>query len=183
MKTKLPHTIDSGHGEVIVFKEIIHEPDGDKIIIEGQVQPNCGPPMHVHYKQDEHFHVLQGTMAYQIPDQKVGYLKVGQSVTFLKNTPHKFWNSGADELILNTWVKPANNIVLYLSTLYAATNTQKTAKLNAFDGAYLTTMYKNEYDLLEIPSLMKKIIIPITFFIGKLVGKYKKFDKKPIPIK
>ena len=44
-------------------------------------------------------------------------------------------------------------------------------------------MYKNEYDILEIPSLMKKIIIPITFFIGKLIGKYKKFDEKPIPIK
>ena len=38
MKTKLPHTIDSGHGEVIIFKEIIHEPDGDKIIFEDKIK-------------------------------------------------------------------------------------------------------------------------------------------------
>ncbi len=183
MNNKLPKTIDNGHGEVIIFKEIIREPDGDKIIIEGHVQPKCGPVMHVHYKQDEHFHVVQGTMAYQIPGKDVSYLTPGQSVTFLRNTPHKFWNSGEDELILDCWAKPANNAVFYLSTLYAATNGQKTAQPNPFDGAYLNTRYKSEYDVLEIPSFVKKVIIPITFFISKLLGNYKKFAGAPQPIK
>ena len=71
-KPTLPLTIDSGHGEVIIFKKIIKEPDGDKLILEGRIQPMCGPIMHVHHKQDEYFHVIQGTMAYQNPGKEVG---------------------------------------------------------------------------------------------------------------
>ncbi len=182
MNTKLPITIDNGHGEVIIFRGINHEPDGDKIFIEGRVQPNCGPVMHVHCKQDEHFHVVQGTMAYQIPGKDVAYLKPGESTTFMRNTPHKFWNSGEDELVLNSWAKPANNVVFYLSTLYSATKGQKTAQPDLFDGAYLNMKYKSEYGIVELPSFVKKVIIPITYYIGQLLGKYKKFKDAPKPV-
>lgn len=49
MKTTLPFTIESGHGETIIFKEIIKEPDGDRVVLEGRCTPNAGPAMHVHY--------------------------------------------------------------------------------------------------------------------------------------
>jgi hypothetical protein len=139
--------------------------------------------MHVHYQQDEHFHVTQGTMAYQIPGQEVSYLTKGQSTTFLRNTPHKFWNSGEDELILDCWAKPANNAVFYLSTLYAATHGQKAAQPDPFDGAYLNMRYKSEYGIVELPAFVRKIIIPITYSIGRLLGKYKKFKGAPAPVK
>jgi hypothetical protein len=35
------------------IKEIISEPGGDKVIIEGHCKPKDGPAMHVHYQQDE----------------------------------------------------------------------------------------------------------------------------------
>ncbi len=182
MKTTLPLTIDNGHGEVIIFKEIIHEPDGDRLQIEGHVKPNCGPVMHVHYKQDEHFHVVQGIMAYQTPGNETAKLTPGQSTTFLCNQPHKFWNAGDDELVVSSWVKPANNAIFYLSTLYAATNGQKTPNPNPFDGAYLIMKYKSEYGLLELPNFVRNVIIPITYFIGQILGKYKKFQGAPTPV-
>lgn len=52
-----------------------------------------------------------------------------------------------------------------------------------FDAAYLMTKYKHEYDLPELPALVKKVIMPITYLIGGLLGKYKKFDGAPEPLK
>ncbi len=179
MEIKLPVTIDNGHGEVITFKELVHEADGDRLLLEGRVQPNCGPVMHVHYKQDEHFHVVQGRMAFQEPGKQTAYLEPGQSTTFLRNHPHKFWNAGEEELVLDCWIKPANNAVFYLSTLYAATHKQTTPAPEPFDGAYLIVKYAREYGLLELPAFVRKVIIPVTYFMGRIFGRYKKFKDAP----
>lgn len=182
MNVKLPLTINNGHGEIIIFKEIIPEPDGDKLLIEGRVEPNCGPVMHVHFKQDENFKVLKGTMMYQTPGGQPIKLTKGETATFLRNNPHKFWNGGNDELIVDSWIKPANNAIFYLTTLYNATKEQKNQKPNAFDGAFLIMKYRSEYDILDMPVFVKKVIIPVTYFVGKILGKYKKFEDAPIAI-
>ena len=82
MEFTLPHTIESGQGEKIIFKEIIKEPDGDKVIIEGYCKPNAGPAMHVHYKQDEAITVGKGKMGCQIFGQEPVYYSPGQTATF-----------------------------------------------------------------------------------------------------
>ena len=66
MNTTLPHTIENGQGEKIIFKKIVQEPDGAKLIIEGHCTPKAGPAMHIHYLQDEGFTVVKGTVACQI---------------------------------------------------------------------------------------------------------------------
>lgn len=60
MKIQYPHTIENGHGEKLVIQSIEHEPDGDLVLGENWVQPGSGPPMHVHFLQDEGFTVVSG---------------------------------------------------------------------------------------------------------------------------
>lgn len=182
MKYLLPYTIESGQGEKIIFKEIVHEPDASKIIIEGHCIPNAGPAMHVHYLQDEGFTILQGKAACQVYGQEPKIYTAGQSIIFYRNTPHRFWNVGDDELIIDAWVKPVNSIVFFLDTLYAAQRKSGSNRPEAFDSAYLMTRYKNEYGLIGLPFIVKKLIIPITFFIGNILGKYKKFKNAPKPL-
>ncbi|MCB0853860.1 MAG: hypothetical protein KDD63_16660, partial [Bacteroidetes bacterium] len=43
--------------------------------------------------------------------------------------------------------------------------------------------YKSEYDIPEIPGFVKKVIIPITYHIGNLLGKYKHFKGAPEPVR
>jgi hypothetical protein len=81
------------------------------------------------------------------------------------------------------YVKPANTIVFYLSSIYAAQNKTGTGQPEKFDGAYLLKRYASEYDMTEIPTFVKKVIIPITYYIGKLLGKYKHFKNAPEPVK
>lgn len=183
MKFTLPHTIESGLGEKMIFKEIIKEPDGDKVIIEGHCKPKVGPTMHVHFKQDEALTVVKGKMGCQILGQEPVYYSVGQTATFLRNVPHRFWNAGEDELVISSWVKPVNSIIFFLTALYAAQKKSGSGRPEMFDASYLMTKYKHEYDLPELPSFVKKVIMPTTYLIGRLLGKYKKFNGAPEPLK
>lgn len=47
----------------------------------------------------------------------------------------------------------------------------------------LMTRYSAEYDMSEIPWLVKKLVLPVTYFIGKLLGKYSHFKNAPEPVK
>ena len=183
MEVTLPHTIDSGQGEKIIFREIIKEADGDKVVLEGHCSPNAGPVMHVHYKQDESLTVVKGMMGTQILGQEPVYYSVGQNVIFHRNVPHRFWNAGEDELVASGWVKPANSIIFFLSALYAAQQKSGSTRPEAFDAAYLTVRYKGEYGLPELPAFVKNVIMPITYAIGRLLGKYKKFEGAPEPLR
>lgn len=183
MKFTLPHTIESGLGEKMIFKKIIQEPDGEKVIIEGFCKPKSGPAMHVHFKQDEALTVVKGKMGCQILGKEPVYYSVGQTATFLRNVPHRSWNAGEDELVVSSWVKPVNSLIFFLTTLYAAQKKSGSGRPEMFDAAYLMTKYKHEYDLPELPSFVKKVIMPATYLIGRLLGKYKKFDGAPEPLK
>jgi quercetin dioxygenase-like cupin family protein len=183
MQYQLPHTIESGHGERIIFREIVKEADGDKLLVSGFCQPNAGPAMHVHLRQDEALTVVKGKMGYQILGQEPVYCGEGETVTFARNIPHRFWNAGEGELETAGWVKPADNIIFFLSTLYDAFKRGKDGRPENFDGAFLLTRYKGEYDMPEMPGFVKKAIIPLTYFVGRITGKYKKFSDAPEPLK
>lgn len=183
MNYTFPFTIESGQGEIITFKNIIKEPDGDKIVAEATCTPHAGPAMHVHYRQDEGHTVMQGTMGCQIYGQAPVYYQTGQEAVFLRGLPHRFWNAGDDELHLKSWAKPANSIVFFLSTLFAAQLKSGSHRPELFDAAYLLMHYKREYGMPELPVYIRNILMPVTYSIGNLLGKYKKFKDAPEPLK
>ena len=183
MKITYPHTIENCIGEQLTFREVLQEPDGDRVLVENFVQPGHGPVMHTHFKQDEMLEVVSGKMGYQLLGQEPKYAGPGESVLFKRGMPHRFWNAGEDVLNCTGWVKPANSIVYFLSALYAAQNKSGKSEPETFDGAWLMTRYASEYDLPGIPVIVKKGIMPFISFIGKLLGKYRKFGDAPPPLK
>jgi quercetin dioxygenase-like cupin family protein len=182
MDYTFPHTIQNCLGEVLIFKGIRHEPDGEVMLAENFVQPGSGPPMHTHWLQDEGFTVLEGRIGYQIAGQPARYATVGESVVFKKGVPHRFWNAGTDVLHCEGWLKPANTIVFFLSSMYAAQNKTGKAQPKLFDAAYLMTRYASEYDMNEMPTFVKKVITPVVYRLGKLLNKYEHFRDAPEPI-
>ena len=98
MNFNLPHTIENGLGEKIVFQEITPEHGVEKLIVKGYCAPGGGPAMHVHYLQDEGFTVVKGNLSYEIQGKKPVQVSVGQSVVFPRGVPHRFWNDGKEEL-------------------------------------------------------------------------------------
>ena len=183
MKITYPHTIENCLGEKIIFHSVQKEPDGDKVIVENFVTPGHGPVMHTHFLQDEALTVVKGKIGYQVLGGEEKFAGEGETVLFKRGVPHRFWNAGNDMLNCKGWVKPANTIVFFLSALFDAQNKSGSAQPEKFDGAYLITRYKSEYDLPAIPTFVKKVILPMTYRIGKMMGKYKKFEDAPEPVK
>src|SRR6476469_738355 len=183
MEYTYPHVIENCIGEKLIFKSLQPEPDGDRLLVENYVQPGVGPLMHTHWLQDECLTVVQGRIGYQVLGQPKQYAGVGETVMFKRGVPHRFWNAGDDVLHCQGYIKPANTIVFFRSSVFAAQNKTGTERPELFDGAYLTTRYASEYDLAEIPTFVKKVIIPTTYFVGRLSGKDNHCENAPEPVR
>ena len=178
-----PHSISNHLGEVLIFHSVETEDGVKKMIVQNKLKPGAGPPFHVHFKQDESLTVTKGRMGYQIDGQEEKFLHEGERVVFRRGEMHRFWNAGDGFLECSGWVKPANSLDYFLDGIYRSMDKAGKAEGDPFDSAYLINRYKSEYDLKDIPSFVKKVIFPITVFIGSLLGKYKHFKDAPEPIK
>jgi mannose-6-phosphate isomerase-like protein (cupin superfamily) len=183
MNQTYPQTIENCIGEKLTFHQLIQEPDGDRLVVTNSVVPGSGPPMHVHWLQDESLTVVSGKVGYQVDGQAEQFAGVGETILFKRGVAHRFWNAGPELLECTGWIKPANSVVFFLSSIYAAQNKSGQAQPETFDAAYLLTRYASEYDMLEIPRFVKKVILPTTYQVGRLLGKYKHFDGAPEPLK
>ncbi|MBP6811238.1 MAG: cupin domain-containing protein [Saprospiraceae bacterium] len=177
MQYQFPFTIETKYGEKINFLRM----EGERLILEGFCKPMAGPGMHVHLRQDEGVTVISGKIGYQIMGEEPQYGGQGESITFKRGVPHRFWNAGEEELHISGWINPAENVVFFLSTLYEALNRGEGKRPEIFDAAYLTCRYRSEFDTPEIPGFVKKWIMPVAYFIGRLLGKYQKFKQAPQP--
>jgi mannose-6-phosphate isomerase-like protein (cupin superfamily) len=59
--------------------------------------PRLIAPLHVHYKDDEAWYVLEGTVCVRSGDRTVE-AHAGAAVMVPKGTPHTYWNPGPGEL-------------------------------------------------------------------------------------
>ncbi len=181
MNIPLPQTIENITGEKLTFLRIVMKDGVEYLETESVVQSNAGPPMHVHYRQDESLTVLSGKIGYQELKGEKKYAGPGETVLFKFGVPHKFWNAGNEPLRLSGYVSPANNVVYFLSQIYRSMN-ENGGRPGMYDTAYLLGRYKTEFRMFEIPTFVQKIIFPVSLFLGSMRGKKKKFIDAPDPL-
>ena len=178
METLLPYTIENTTGEKLTFLRTTVRDGAEYLEGENEVLPNAGPPMHVHYKQDESFTVVSGKLGYQTWGEEKKYAGPGETILFKAGIPHKFWNAGSDTLRCTGYISPAGNAVYFLTQLFQSSN-ENGGRPGIFDAAFLLHHYKSEFGMLEIPQFVQKVIFPIVLLVGKPLGKYKKFKDAP----
>jgi quercetin dioxygenase-like cupin family protein len=176
---RYPYTIDNGHGEQLTFTGVTSGSDGVRVEVEGVAQSGAlGPPMHVHYLQDEAARVVSGRLGYQVLGQEPKIAEAGEVVMWPAGTPHKWWNAGPTELRMTGWCQPPGNFEFYLGALFASIK-ENGARPGLFDAAFLTTRYGSEHGILEIPSFVRRIVIPVAYAAGLMLGKFKKYKDAP----
>jgi quercetin dioxygenase-like cupin family protein len=94
-----PHTIENGAGERLTFLGVRSDERGEYLEARNSVSPGSGPPMHVHYLQEEVLTVESGTMGWQRLGEAEQLAQSGESATFAPGEVHRFWNAGDDELV------------------------------------------------------------------------------------
>jgi hypothetical protein len=136
--------------------------------------------MHVHYLQEEAARVVIGRLGYQLLGEEPKFAGAGELVVWPAGTPHKWWTAGTTELRLHGWCKPPDNIEFFLGALFAS------AKKNGghpalFDAAFLMTRYRSEYAMLELPAFIRRVVLPMLYVVGWVLGKHDKYRDAPEP--
>jgi quercetin dioxygenase-like cupin family protein len=89
-------------GDVYRFLATGEDTDGKYALWEAIVPPGGGPPPHVHSREEEGFHILEGEIVIQIRDQRQ-VVRAGTFVNTPVGTPHSFKNESG---------KPARMLIL-----------------------------------------------------------------------
>jgi len=177
-----PRTIDNGAGERLTFLGIRSDERGEYAEARNEVSPGSGPPMHVHHLQEEGLTVEQGTMGWQRPGEEEQLAGVGETVVFAPGETHRFWNAGDDELICSGFVRPPDNLEYYLTQIFSSMKANGGKRPRIFDAAYLTSRYRSEFGMAEIPQPVQQLVFPVVVAVGRLFGLHRRFEGAPEPI-
>ncbi|MEI1375452.1 quercetin 2,3-dioxygenase [Nostoc sp. UHCC 0926] len=93
-------------GDLCTFKAVGEETGQAYALIEITVQPQNGPPPHIHNHEDEAFYIQEGELEFQLDEQII----LAIPGTFLhspKGQLHRFTNIGSQPAKLLCWVTPA----------------------------------------------------------------------------
>jgi quercetin dioxygenase-like cupin family protein len=178
-----PHTIENGAGERITFVRRAQTSAGDRLEVENLVKPGSGPPMHVHYYQEEALTVQQGLIGYQRPGEPPRFAGPGETVVFEPGEAHRFWNAGEEDLLGTGYIQPADNIEYFLSAIYESQRESAGSRPDPFEMAYLMRRYRSEFYMAEIPAVVQRVVFPVQVAVGRLLGKYKKYADAPEPVR
>lgn len=170
------------NGETLIITRSARDSNGLITEFEGIEEPGTGPPMHVHFKQEELVRVTKGRMRVKTLSKEFT-LTEGQEYIFEPGEAHRFWNEGDRPLHYSGHVKPSNNYEYFIKHIYLSANEAGDDKPGPFDAAFLLTKYKSEMDMLVIPKPIKKLVFPVLMVVGKLLGKFKKYADAPPAVK
>lgn len=182
MATEYPHTIDNGGGERLTFIGVRHDDRGEYLEVRNEVAPGAGPPMHVHHRQEEGLTVERGTIGYQVLGEEERRAGPGETVAFAPGVAHRFWNAGDDELVCTGFVRPPENLEYFLGEIFASMRRNGGQRPGAFDAAYLTRRYRNEFEMLAAPRPVQRVVFPVIVAVGRMVGRHRRFAGAPEPV-
>jgi quercetin dioxygenase-like cupin family protein len=181
--TAYPKTIDNGAGERLTFLEPRSDERGEYQEATNSVSPGSGPPMHVHYLQEESLTVERGTMGWQRHgDDEEHIARTGETARFGPGDAHRFWNAGDDELVATGYVRPPDNLEYFLTKIFESMHGNGGKRPRLFDAAYLLTRYRTEFGMTDPPRPIQRVLFPIVVAVGGLFGLRRRFAGAPEPI-
>lgn len=178
-----PHTIENGAGERLTFVRRVQDSTADRLEADNLVKPGSGPPMHVHYLQEEALTVEQGRIGYQRPGEPARFAGAGETVVFEPGEAHKFWNAGEEDLLCTGYIQPADNVEYFLTAMFESQRESGGSRPDTFEAAFLMRRYRSEFGMLEIPALVQRVVFPVLVLVGRLLGKYSKYADAPEPVR
>ena len=157
-------------GEVLVMRRMRDTQGQIVLTLDGTLPPGTsGPPLHVHFRENEEGIVKAGTLGAQIGKDKF-VVPAGGTVVLPAGRPHRWWNAGDDLLEFSGRVVPVD-LDRYLQAVFAVLNASN-GRPGIFYLAHVLWRHR-ETQLLSIPPPpIQRVLLPVVFIIGRILGKY-----------
>ena len=91
---------DRTHGRLYIFGDDVwvkissRDTNGAFAVVEDRTKPLQGPPLHLHYVQDEWFYVLEGHYLFEVDGHQI-HAEPGATIFAPRGTRHTFQNIGS----------------------------------------------------------------------------------------
>ena len=131
-----------------------------------------GPPLHIHFREDEHTKVVAGTLSASV-DGKDLVVEAGGSACFPKGSVHRWWNDGDEELVFQGVAAPAVDLDRYLQALFEVINAGGSNHPSVFYMAHLICRHRHTHLALGVPRALQRVLFPMVVVLGTLLGKYR----------
>jgi quercetin dioxygenase-like cupin family protein len=160
-------------GEVLLIRRV-RDAQGQIILaLDGTLPPGTGgPPLHVHFHEDEKGIVKAGTLGAQVGPEKI-VVPTGGTVILRKGVPHRWWNAGDDLLEFSGHAVPAVDLDRYLQAVFAVLNASSNSRPSIFYLAHVLWRHRDTQLIAVPPPPIQKIVFPILLLIGRILGKYR----------
>jgi quercetin dioxygenase-like cupin family protein len=138
-------------GELIRFVETSADTGGEYVLVEVVVQPDGAvAAAHVHPYQTEQFHVLDGTLSFEVGGETI-VAGPDEVVTVEGGTAHRFWNAGSRDARFRCEVRPALQFEQLIETMFALAADGKTNRKGLPNPMRLAVIAKAHFDDVRLP--------------------------------
>jgi len=160
-------------GEILFIRRVRDAQGQIVLALEGTLPPGTnGPPLHVHFGEDESGTVAAGTLGAQVGTKKI-VVPTGGTVTLPKGVYHRWWNAGDDLLEFNGQVVPAVDLDRFLQAMFAVLNAGSNRRPPIFYLAHVLWRHRDSQLLSIPPPAIQRFVLPVLLIIGRILGKYR----------
>ena len=144
--------------------------------LKGSLPPHReGPPLHIHFLEDEEGHVRSGTLSAEIGGQLLA-IGPGKSVRIPRGVAHRWWNAGDDPLVFEGYARPAVDLDRYLEAIFQVMNAGPPGRPPIFYMAHVALRHRRTQAVLLIPRPTQWVLFRLLVAAGTVLGKYRGDD-------
>ncbi|HET7212002.1 MAG TPA: cupin domain-containing protein [Terriglobia bacterium] len=151
---------------------------GDEVWLElqGTLPPHRdGPPMHIHFAEDEEGRVESGVLSFVI-DGRTMTAGPGEFVSIPHGVPHRWWNEGDEPLAFNGAARPAVDLDRYLQAIFEVLNAGPNGRPPLFYIAHVALRHRRTQAALILPLGLQSVLFRLLVAVGTLLGRYRGND-------
>ncbi len=171
-----PLRLENRHtGEVL---DLVRRGRGADAFLElrGTLPPHRdGPPMHIHYCEDEEGTVTAGTLSAEVGGRRIDATQ-GQSVSLPRGVPHRWWNEGDEPLAFLGRARPVVDLDRYLQAIFDVINAGPNGRPSLFYLAHASLRHRRTQAVLAMPGPIQAVVFRVAVAVGTLLGRYRGKD-------
>ena len=162
-------------GERLSLRRVPH---GDELWLElnGSLPPHReGPPMHIHFLEDEEGTVQSGTLSAVIDGRQLTVGR-GEAILIPRGAVHRWWNAGDEPLEFGGHAKPVVDLDRYLQAVVEIINAGPEGRPPLFYIAHLALRHRHTQAVLIMPPLIQAVLFRAIVAVGTVLGRYRGDD-------